>query len=95
MYLDLHKKSTTYIPEKNEFVIGIIKMKIGESYVVDINSPLDGSFGILEFDGATKRNRPNLSQGDLVYVRIVDYNKYMGASLSCINKGFSTKKVLG
>lgn len=69
-YVTIATKITTYMPEKNHFVIGVIKNKIGENFLVDLNAPLDGTLPGLDFDGATKRNRPNLSNGDFVYARV-------------------------
>jgi exosome complex component RRP40 len=86
---------TTYLPERNQFVIGVIKSRGGDSFTVDINAPMDGILGGLEFDGATKRNKPNLTSGDIVYTRIADYSKFIGAKLSCLNAGYSAKSVLG
>lgn len=83
------------MPEKNHFVIGIVKNRVGENVIIDINAPLDGVLGGLQFDGATKRNKPTLNPGDLVYARISEFSKYIGAKLSCINTGFSAKNVLG
>jgi len=93
-YVDVSKKVTTYMPEKNNFVVGIIKAKVGDNYLVDINAPIDGVLGNLEFDGASKRNKPNLNTGDLVFARIAEYSKFIGAKLSCINTGYSAKGVL-
>lgn len=46
-YVDVSKKVTTYIPEKNNFVVGVIKARVGDNYLVDINSPVDGVLGNL------------------------------------------------
>lgn len=43
-----------------EAVIGIIVEKHGENYVVDIGAPFSASLPVLAFEGATRRNRPNL-----------------------------------
>jgi exosome complex component RRP40 len=94
-YVDVIKKVTTYVPEVNQFAIGIIKNRIGETFIVDINAPHDGSLGALEFDGATKRNKPNLNPGDIVYTRVSEYSKFLGAKLSCLNSGYSVKNALG
>lgn len=69
-YLSVSKKTPTYIPEKNHFVIGVVKNKVGDNFIVDINAPVDATLGGLEFDGATKRNKPNLAAGDLIFTRI-------------------------
>ena len=69
-YVDIIKKVTTYMPERNHFVVGVIKNKIGDNFIVDINAPMEGILGGLEFDGATKRNKPSLNIGDLVFTRV-------------------------
>jgi exosome complex RNA-binding protein Rrp4 len=33
------------MPEKNHFVIGIVKNRVGDNVIVDINAPLDGVLG--------------------------------------------------
>lgn len=45
---------------KNEKVIGIITNKGGESYQVDIGSCMAASLPFLAFEGATKKNKPQL-----------------------------------
>lgn len=46
-------------------------MKSADYYTVDMGAPLDAVLGSLEFDGATKRNKPNINQGSLVYCRVI------------------------
>ena len=43
-----------------ESVIGAILEKHGENYVVDIGGPFSAALPVLAFEGATRRNRPNL-----------------------------------
>lgn len=76
-------------------MIGTIKMKSADYYIVDIGSALDATLGALEFDGATKKNKPNIAQGSLIYCRVTECSKYLGVKLSCFNKGFNTKNDLG
>jgi exosome complex RNA-binding protein Rrp4 len=56
---------------------------------------MDGILGGLEFDGATKRNKPVFNAGDLIFTRVSEYSKFIGAKLSCLNAGYSAKNVLG
>jgi len=49
-----------YIPAVEESVIGIITQKYGESFDVDIGGPFTATLPVLAFEGATRRNRPNL-----------------------------------
>ena len=95
LYIDIVNKTTTFLTQKNQFLIGIIKNRVGDNYLVDINAPTQATLPGLEFDGATKRNKPNLSPGDLVFARVAKNSKFLGAQLSCQNAGFSVGKVLG
>lgn len=76
-------------------MIGVIKNKTTDNFILDINAPFDGILGALEFDGVTKRNKPNLNPGDIVFTRVSDYSKFIGAKLSCLNLGYSAKNALG
>lgn len=40
---------------------------------------------VLAFEGATKRNKPNVQIGDLVFARVVTAGKHIEAELSCVN----------
>jgi len=57
-----------YVPAAQEAVIGVITQKIGEGYRVDIGSAHYASLDGLAFEGATKRNKPNLKvRNNLLY----------------------------
>ena len=49
-----------YIPAPQESVIGVVTARSGENWRVDIGSAHAASLDGLAFEGATKRNRPNL-----------------------------------
>lgn len=49
-----------YIPAIDESVIGIITEKYGENFAVDIGGPFIATLPVMAFEGATRRNRPNL-----------------------------------
>jgi exosome complex RNA-binding protein Rrp4 len=40
--------------------VGVVTARLGESYRVDIGSAHSANLDALAFEGATKRNRPNL-----------------------------------
>lgn len=40
----------------------------------------------VEFNGATKRNKPNLKVGDLIYAKIASVNKFTAPVLTCKSK---------
>lgn len=49
-----------YVPAKGETVIGIVTSKSGDVFKVDIGGSEQASLSYLAFEGATKRNRPNV-----------------------------------
>ncbi|KND01185.1 exosome non-catalytic core subunit RRP40 [Spizellomyces punctatus DAOM BR117] len=74
-----------YVPALGESVLGIIASKHGEFYRVDIGAAHPASLPVLAFEGATKRNRPNLEVGSLIYARVSLANKDMEPELDCID----------
>lgn len=72
-----------YIPAVDESVIGIIAEKYGENFAVDIGGPFTASLPVLAFEGATRRNRPNLQVGDLVYARVTAADRDLEPVLAC------------
>lgn len=82
-WVDSHQKR--YIPTKGDSIIGIVTIKSGDNYRVDIGSSEPASLSYLAFEGATKRNRPDVKIGDLVYARIVVANKDIEPELVCID----------
>lgn len=49
-----------YVPVRGEFVIGVVTMKAGDTFRVDIGANEIASLSYLSFEGATKRNRPDV-----------------------------------
>ncbi|KAI9246143.1 hypothetical protein BY458DRAFT_528232 [Sporodiniella umbellata] len=74
-----------YIASTGESVIGTVTAKLGEYFRVDIGTAHSAVLPMLAFEGATKRNRPNLSVRSLVYTRVSMANRDMEAELECVN----------
>lgn len=72
-----------YIPAVGDAVIGLIIDRYGESWKVDITGPFPASLGALAFEGVTRRNRPNLQPGDLVYARIISAPRDAEPAIAC------------
>ncbi|XP_075416298.1 exosome complex component RRP40 isoform X2 [Tenrec ecaudatus] len=49
-----------YVPVKGDHVIGIVTAKSGDTFKVDVGGSEPASLSYLAFEGATKRNRPNV-----------------------------------
>nr|CAB3244001.1 exosome complex component RRP40-like [Phallusia mammillata] len=82
-WIDCHQKR--YIPCKGENVIGVISGKQGDYYKVDIGSSDQALLNFLSFEGASKRNRPNLSPGDVVFGKLAIANKHMEPEMTCVD----------
>jgi exosome complex component RRP40 len=74
-----------YIPKLGDFVIGKVVAKNQEQYRVDIGSAFSANLDALSFEGATKRNRPNLNIGSIVYCQVSLADKDLEPEVVCIN----------
>eukprot|EP00808_Paulinella_micropora_P022404 g74686.t1 len=84
-----------YTPRVEDLVIGVVTEKHGEVYVIDIGAAFPARLAVTAFEGATKRNRPNISIGALVYARVLLANKHMETELTCTSPHFKTEWVTG
>ena len=60
-----------YTPRKGDQVVGIIEERGVDFYVVNIFSGAHCVLNRLAFEGATKRSKPELKKGDLIYARVI------------------------
>uniref|UniRef100_A0A8D0BN58 Exosome complex component RRP40 n=1 Tax=Salvator merianae TaxID=96440 RepID=A0A8D0BN58_SALMN len=74
-----------YVPVKGDHVIGIVTAKTGDIFKVDVGGSEQASLSYLAFEGATKRNRPNVQVGDLIYGQFIVANKDMEPEMVCID----------
>ncbi|KAJ1774376.1 exosome non-catalytic core subunit rrp40 [Coemansia sp. RSA 2523] len=74
-----------YVPAEGEPVVGVVLGRHGEGYRVDIGSAHDALLPLLAFEGATRRNKPNLVVGATVYARVSVANEMMDPELECFN----------
>lgn len=87
IYIESNPKR--YIPQINDFVIGIITGIYGDFYKIQLQdfSPAV-QLSMYSFPNATKKNRPNLKIGQAVYARIANCNKEIDVELDCNGSGF-------
>jgi len=83
-----HRRTTWYVwtnskryqPKAEDRVVGIVQDRMGSSpdggdiYKVDIGASHTCTLSSLDFEGATKRNRPQFVSGTLLYARVVSFN---------------------
>lgn len=72
-----------YFPCVGDQVVGIIEDRGGDYYSVNIFSGSNCILSRLAFEGATKRNKPELNKGDVIYARIISTSSYTDTELSC------------
>ncbi|KAH8104696.1 exosome complex exonuclease RRP40 [Cristinia sonorae] len=77
--------SKRYIPAPQESVVGVVTARSGEGWRVDIGSAHPAYLDGLAFEGATKRNKPNLKVGSLLYARVSLAHKDMEPELECFD----------
>ncbi|KAI0056090.1 exosome complex exonuclease RRP40 [Artomyces pyxidatus] len=82
-----------YVPASQEFVVGQVTGRQGEGWRVDIGSAHNASLDGLAFEGASRRNRPNLKVGSLIYARVSLAHKDMEPELECFDA--QTRKAEG
>jgi len=87
-----------YSPEIEDVVIGTITSKTSEYYRVDIGTYANAYLNSTDFEGATKKNKPNLKIGDVVFSKIEKTNKFDVPTLTCLsydhNKNWSSGEAL-
>ena len=75
-----------YVSKLGDSVIGIIVERHAEEYRVNIGGSSVAVLPTLAFDGASKRNKPDLHVGDVVYCRICLSVTCMPPELTCCAK---------
>jgi exosome complex RNA-binding protein Rrp4 len=84
-----------YIAKTGDQVVGIIEERTADFYKVNIFSDSTALLNRLAFEGATKRNKPELKIGDTIYCRVGLAHKDLETELTCVSasgskKGWST-----
>ncbi|KAK5774259.1 exosome non-catalytic core subunit RRP40 PWA37_002972 [Arxiozyma heterogenica] len=84
VYIDYD--SRRYICAVGDFVIGTIVSAFSDSYKVALsNFSQTVSLSYMSFPNATKKNRPTLKIGDLVYARVLTAAKELEAEIECMD----------
>ncbi|PCH40229.1 hypothetical protein WOLCODRAFT_68769 [Wolfiporia cocos MD-104 SS10] len=81
----IESNSRRYVPAPQESVIGMVIARSGDNWRVDIGSAHMATLDGLAFEGATRRNRPNLKVGSLLYARVSLAHKDMEPELECFD----------
>eukprot|EP00033_Pygsuia_biforma_P004034 GCRY01004418.1.p1 GENE.GCRY01004418.1~~GCRY01004418.1.p1 ORF type:complete len:258 (-),score=59.19 GCRY01004418.1:407-1126(-) len=82
----IENEQKRYVPAIDDMVVGVITDKSGENYKVEIGSAALATLPGLGFQDATRRNRPILSSGSVVYGRVVVAHKDKEPEIVCVSE---------
>uniref|UniRef100_A0A0V0G9I4 Exosome complex component RRP40 n=1 Tax=Triatoma dimidiata TaxID=72491 RepID=A0A0V0G9I4_TRIDM len=74
-----------YMPVRDETVVGVVAKKTGDYFKVDIGSCDQAMLYYLSFEGATKKYRPDVNVGDVIFGRLLVSSPDMEPEIVCIN----------
>ena len=86
-----HRTRKRYVPNVGDNVVAIIEDRLGDYYKAEIRSGTIAYLPRLAFDGATKRNRPELSRGQVIYCRVSKAFIDSDTELTCTSKDSTLK----
>eukprot|EP01035_Chromulina_nebulosa_P017715 gene17715-23307_t len=81
-----------YIAKPGDQVVGVIDDRGGDYYKVNISNGMVAILNRLSFDGATKRNKPELKKGDVIYARVLNSSPNIDTELTCTSASDSRKE---
>ncbi|ATY60127.1 exosome complex exonuclease RRP40 [Cordyceps militaris] len=85
-----------YLPRAGELVIGTVQKSAADVYYVQLSDhAAPATLPQLAFEGATKKTRPQLAPGALVYARVTLADRHMDAELECVSASTGKADGLG
>jgi exosome complex component RRP40 len=88
--------ASQYLPTTGDFVIGTVRASASDIYYVSIAEYYPNAIlPQLSFEMATKKSRPMLGPGAVVYARVSLANKYMDTELECVSPSTGKADGLG
>ncbi|CAH0039306.1 unnamed protein product [Clonostachys solani] len=88
--------SGRYIPRVGELVIGTVHHSGADNYFITLSDFTSSALlPHLSFEAATRKTRPMLANGALVYARVSLAHKHMDAELECVSPSTGKSEGLG
>ncbi|ODV89912.1 hypothetical protein CANCADRAFT_11350, partial [Tortispora caseinolytica NRRL Y-17796] len=72
-----------YEPRQGDVVVGVIDLRLVETYKVNIGAPYMAILPALAFQNAHRKNKPELEAGDVVCARVVKADPDVEPELTC------------
>lgn len=86
-------KRHRYCPKKGDLVVGVVVKKVGDTLKIDIGSAEFASLTMLAFEGATKKQKPDVQVGDVVYAKLLNAHREMEPELVCVDSYFKAGRL--
>lgn len=86
-------KRNRYIPKKGDFVVGVVTKKSGDTLRVDVGGAELANLSMLAFEGATKKMKPDVNVGDVVYARVLNAHQEMEPELVCVDQYYKAGRL--
>ncbi|VDL88730.1 unnamed protein product [Schistocephalus solidus] len=67
-------------------VLGVVKKKTSEMCLVDIGCPSAASLSLMAFEGASKKNKPDIRLRDVVFAAISQADPDLEIELTCVDE---------
>mmetsp|Transcript_11401 Transcript_11401/g.23077 ORF Transcript_11401/g.23077 Transcript_11401/m.23077 type:complete len:228 (+) Transcript_11401:3146-3829(+) len=84
-----------YTAAREDAVVGIVRERHADGFRVDVGGGELANLAALAFQGASKRNRPQLAIGSVVFARVVFAHRDMEPEISCVEEGSVKSWVTG
>ncbi|KAH7037218.1 uncharacterized protein B0I36DRAFT_371849 [Microdochium trichocladiopsis] len=85
-----------YVPSVGDLVIGTVQKSAADYFYVSLSDyTSNASLPQLAFEMATKKTRPQLNPGALVYARVTMANRHMDPELECVSSSTGKADGLG
>jgi exosome complex component RRP40 len=76
-----------YVAAVGDAVVGVVTERGAEAYRLSLRGGVGAALPVLAFDGASKRNKPSLAPGALVFARVAGVDRHCDVELSCASGG--------
>lgn len=85
-----------YLPHTGDLVVATVQRSSADTYHCTLTPHTPSVLlGQLAFEGATKKTRPQLTQGALVYARVSKADKWSDVEIECVNPSTGKSDGLG
>lgn len=84
--IHLESNGRRYVPSTNDYVIGTVTGSFGDAFRVSLSDfTFPVSLSAMAFPNASKKNRPNLKVGSLVYARVSSAIPEIDVEIECLD----------